>query len=384
MHYSCAKFEILNSFSVRLSYIHWKHFFSHSFVRLCLLFRRRRKLSETEKAPFNKRAHELREKHKNDHPDYKYTPRRRSNKIEAAAAARAASTVAAASTVRPEKPPRRTKTTTKRAPPAKVSSANSNSSESPNSCSFASNDLLPHSAIFEQVPGIDYAASHHSMNSGVYGPHNGNRHTSTFKMDRYDADAYAVHQFENGQRQESPCSNASSNLSCTLTPPATPHNTAILGSSSPSKNLLSRDQREQNYSPYVAPNMVTNNNQRPAMDQFANKYASHDYCPNFSQPTTHSIFSAHTDVSLTEQMQPFAHQHQFSDNSYNNFSQGVETFFGDEMNGTGMPSYHNLSAGGENCPMDEKKFNPEIGGRIINGSFMPYVPNESYIGYHMN
>lgn len=341
-------------------------------------------MSETEKAPFNKRAHELREKHKNDHPDYKYTPRRRSNKLEAAAAARAATTVAAAATVRPEKPPRRTKATTKRATSAKASGAISNSSESPNSCSFANGDLLPRNAMFEQVSGVDYATTaHHSMN-GNYG-HATNRHHSAFKMDRYEAEAYAVHHFEsnNGERQQSPCSTASSNLSCaTLTPPATPHNTAILGSSSPSKNLSSREQREPNYSAYVAPTMMANN-QRQAIDSFAvNKYASQDCYGNYSQLSSHSqlsIFGGHADIALSDQMQPFSHNQQINE-SYGNFT-AVPEFYGDDLNGGGM-QYHDLNANGSICPPDEKKFNPELsgGGRMMNGAFA----YDGYASYQMN
>lgn len=343
-----------------------------------------RKLSETEKAPFNKRAHELREKHKNDHPDYKYTPRRRSNKMEAAAAARAASTVAAAATVRPEKPPRRTKATTKRATGVKVSGTISNSSESPNSCSYANADLMSRNTMFESVSGVDFATTpHHSMN-GIYG-HASNRHQSAFKIDRYDADAYAAHHFENhnGERQQSPCSTASSNLSCaTLTPPATPQNTSILGSSSPTKNRSSRDHREQNYSAYVAPNMM-GNNQRQVIDSFAvNKYATQDCYGNYSQLSAHSqlsIFGGHADVALNDPMQTFPHNQQINE-SYNNFTT-VPEFYSDDING-GIMQYHDLNATGNICPPDEKKFNPELngGGRLINGAF----PYDGYPSYPMN
>lgn len=343
-----------------------------------------RKLSETEKAPFNKRAHELREKHKNDHPDYKYTPRRRSNKMEAAAAARAASTVAAAANIRPEKPPRRPKATTKRVTTAKASGTISNSSESPNSCSYANADQLPRNTMFESVSGVDFATtSHHSMN-GIYG-HAANRHHSAFKMDRYDTDAYATHHFEsnNGERQQSPCSTASSNLSCaTLTPPATPHNTAILGSSSPSKNHSSREQREQNYTAYMAPNMMVNN-QRQVIDSFGvNKYESQDCYGNYSQLSSHSqlsVFGGHADVALSDPMQTFPHNQQINE-SYSNFT-AVPEFYSDDINGAGM-QYHDLNATGNICPPDEKKFIPELSGsgRLMNGAFA----YDGYASYPMN
>lgn len=347
-----------------------------------------RKLSETEKAPFNKRAHELREKHKNDHPDYKYTPRRRSNKMEAAAAARAASTVVAASTVRPEKVPRRTKVTSKRATSAKASGATSNSSESPNSCSFSNTDLLPRAAMYDTLTSDDYTTPHYPMNV-IYGQ-TGNRH-NVYKIDQYEADAYAAaHPFENnnGQRQQSPCSTASSNLSCTtLTPPATPHNGVILGPSSPSKNHLAREQREQTYAAYVSPNMVVAaasaaNNQRQIMDQFVdNKYSSHDYYGNFMQPSNHSVFGAHTDVPLNDPMQSFAHNQPLNE-SYNNYN---NLYYNDEMTGSGMQAYHNMNAATDICPPDEKKFIPELnggGGRINNAA--TFYSNDAYPTYHMN
>lgn len=340
-------------------------------------------MSEIEKAPFNKRAHELREKHKNDHPDYKYTPRRRSNKIEAAAAARAASTVAAAATVRSEKLPRRTKVTTKRPTPAKVIGINSNSSESPNSCNFTNTDLLPRNAMYESVSGVDYATTaQHSIN-GIYVGHTGANRHNTFKMDTYDGDGYVgIHQFDNniGQRQESPCSTASSNLSCTtLTPPATPHNTAILGSSSPTKNHLSREQREQNYSPYVTPNMSAANHQRQtSIDQFANKFASNDYFGNYPMQSTHSTFGTHaTDIALSsDQLQSFAHNHQMNE-TYNNY-------YCDEIPANVMPSYHDFNAATNICPTDEKKFIPELNGgvRHTNDTFSLY--NDAYPSYQMH
>lgn len=348
----------------------------------------RRKLSETEKAPFNKRAHELREKHKNDHPDYKYTPRRRSNKIEAAAAARAASTVAAAATVRPEKPPRRTKVTAKRgATSVKSSGTISNSSESPNSCSFPNTDLLPRNPLFDSMSCDDYGTAHHPMN-GIYG-HTANRNNNnTFKIDSYEADAYAsVHQFDNnnGQRQQSPRSTASSNLSCaTLTPPATPHNTVVLGSSSPTKNHLPREQREPIYSAYTASNMVANN-QRPMMDSFVDsKYSPHEHYFNCLQPSPHSVFGTHVDATLTDQMQPFAHHSQLNE-AYNTYN----VYYNDDMTGSGMQTYHHsLNVADDICASDEKKFNPELNGgmggaRLTNGNTF-YGNNDAYAAYQMN
>lgn len=297
--------------------------------------------------------------------------------MEASAAARAASTASstAAAIPRVDKPVRRIKVTTKRASTAKTSVV-SNSSDSPNSCSFSNNDLLPrNNQMYESVSMVDYASAHHPMTS-IYG-HTANRH-NIFKIDPYEALAFENNN-NNGQRQ-SPCSTASSNLSCaTLTPPATPQNTAILGSSSPNKNPLSR---EPNYASYVASNMVVNNNQRQATDPFVNKFSQQEYYSQYSQMPSHSNFATHADVALNDPLQSFAHTQPLND-GYNNYMQAE--YYSDDMSTSGMQSYHDLNAAVDICPTNEKKFIPELmngGGRLANGTFLPY--NDAYAPYQMN
>lgn len=335
-----------------------------------------RKLSETEKAPFNKRAHELREKHKNDHPDYKYTPRRRSNKMEAAAAARAAATIAAAATVRPEKAPRRTKVTSKRTTSGKSNGSMSNSSESPTGCSFANGDLLPRNAMFDAMPCDGYTTPNHLMNAIYSRPPNG------YKMDSYETDAYpGAHQFENnnGHRQQSPCSTASSNLSCTtLTPPATPHNASILGSASPSKNHFPRD---QNYSAaYASPNVLPNNQRQPVDVYFEHKFQQHDYASNFIQPVTHSVLGEHVDAAaLNDPMQSYAHNAQLNE-AYN-----FNAYYGDDMTGMEVQAYHNMNSNVDICPAVEKKFIPDPSGggsgRLTNTNVNTFYNNSPYTSF---
>lgn len=93
----------------------------------------RRNFSEEKKAMFKRKAEELRAKHKKDHPQYKYQPRRKKSKVLAAAAAAAA---AASSSSIVEKPVR--STASKKAAKLKEYSRMSDSSASP---ANSNNDL---------------------------------------------------------------------------------------------------------------------------------------------------------------------------------------------------------------------------------------------------
>lgn len=319
-----------------------------------------RKLSETEKAPFNKRALELREKHKADHPDYKYTPRRRNNvngKGETIS-------TSAASPSRSDKPARRPKSSAMKRPSAGKANTASNSSAS--STAYGANPQHQNAFEISSIVDNDF----YEQTANAYGLQI-NR-LNGIKTDPYEISAYNINIFDqNNVQRHSPCSTASSNLSCTtLTPPATPHNTAILGSSSPGKGFMNRE-REPN---------ALNSAIRPQPDHFYGKYQTDMYAyqqlPSYSSyPSTVNHGNNPSDLDQAYSNQPIQE-------TYNHFG-ATNEYFGDDL-AAGVHSYHDLNQAMTD-PHLEKKYMCDMGEdeRLSHMSFTPFHP-DAYANYSAN
>lgn len=296
-----------------------------------------RKLSESEKAPFNKRALELREKHKADHPDYKYTPRRRNNKNE------------------PIEPPPSNRTTKGGRRTKANNTKRANANRVPVS-TVTPAPSVPYSANAEAIENIIDAmsASNHEINQApftAYG-HLENR-LNGIKMDSYESTSYAALKIfeQNNLQRHSPCST-SSNFSCnTLTPPATPQNSIGLRSASPAKGIFPRD---------------TNNTH-----MYSGKYNNDTYLyqSNTSYSNYPSVFAPTATNSESDQL--------LANDQFNSY-QPTQDYFVADVN-SGMQTYQELNQVQSAC-IEDKKFMYEADddNRFTSMNFLPFTDSYNY------
>lgn len=294
-----------------------------------------RKLSEAEKVPFNKRALELREKHKADHPDYKYTPRRRNNNKS-----EGISTASSTPPSRSDKPPRRPKSSAPKRPIASKTNAVAHSSPSPTA--YHTNGAHQNSFEMSSIADNNF----YEQTASAYGLQM-NR-LNCIKTDPYNVTSYNVNIFDQSTIQRhSPCSTASSNLSCTtLTPPATPHSTAVLGASSPNKSCMIREREPNTFN-------TMNSAIRAPSEAFYRKYNS-DAC-TYQPLTSYTGYPTVGSHCNNEADLEQAYSNPTIPEAYNTFG---NDFFNDDIP-SGIQTFHDLSQT-MTGPHTDKKFACEI------------------------
>lgn len=202
------------------------------FYRFLLFFRN---LKEADKRPFIEFAEKLRVTHKQEHPDYKYQPRRKKNK---SSNGRSASE---------ESPPPKGKGHNSHS--VKDCNARANTTPVSPSNGLTGQTMSPQKGQSKsnRMQMYNYYNTDVMKNRGYTGITGYEQpYTNSIKAEGMDVDSLILSKYEY-HRHESPCSPTSSNTSGqsgndlqTLTPPATPYtNTSALRPSTPNKRNMS-------------------------------------------------------------------------------------------------------------------------------------------------